>query len=104
MTIGKTIALTRQTFVGKVMSLLFNRLSRFVRAFLPRRKRHLISRLGIQLIQKEWGLKHTWNAGHLYMGQQFLCSSLFLPEKQGRTSLTVSLPMIIIFYENVSNL
>ena len=36
MTAGKTIALTIQTFVGKVMSLLFNALSRFVIAFLPR--------------------------------------------------------------------
>ena len=35
MTTAKTIALTRQTFVGKVMSLLFNMLSRFVTAFLP---------------------------------------------------------------------
>ena len=43
MTAGKTIALTRQTFVGKVMSLLFNMLSRFVIAFLPRSKRLLIS-------------------------------------------------------------
>ena len=38
MTTGKTIALTRQTFVGKVMSLLFNMLSRLVITFLPRRK------------------------------------------------------------------
>ena len=38
MTTGKTIALIRWTFVGKVMSLLFNRLSRFVIAFLPRSK------------------------------------------------------------------
>ena len=43
LTTGKTIALTRQTFVGKVMSLLFNMLSRFVIAFLPRNKRLLIS-------------------------------------------------------------
>ena len=43
MTIGKTIALTRQTFVGKVMSLLFNKLSSLVIAFLPRRKCLLIS-------------------------------------------------------------
>ena len=43
MTTGKTIALTRQTFVDKVMSLLFNMLSRFVIAFLPRSKRLLIS-------------------------------------------------------------
>ena len=40
---GKTIALTRRTFVGKVMSLLFNMLSRWVTAFLPRSKRLLIS-------------------------------------------------------------
>ena len=39
----KTIAFTRQTFVSKVMSLLFNMLSRFVIAFLPRSKRLLIS-------------------------------------------------------------
>ena len=39
MTTEKTIALTRQTFVGKVMSLLFNMLSRLVMAFLPRSKR-----------------------------------------------------------------
>ena len=38
MTTGKTIALIRQTFVGKVMSLLFNMLSRLVTAFLPRSK------------------------------------------------------------------
>ena len=42
-TTGKTIALTRQTFVGKVMSLLFNMLSRLVIAFLQRSKRLLIS-------------------------------------------------------------
>ena len=45
MTTGKTIALTRWTFVGKVMSLLFNTLSRFVIAFLPRSKCLLISGL-----------------------------------------------------------
>ena len=43
MTTGKTIALTRQTFVGKVMSLLFNKLSRLVIAFLPRSKHLFIS-------------------------------------------------------------
>ena len=45
MTTGKTIALTRRTFVGKVMSLLLNMLSRLVIAFLPRSKHLLISRL-----------------------------------------------------------
>ena len=43
MTTGKTIALTRWTFIGKVMSLLFNMLFRLVIAFLPRSKRLLIS-------------------------------------------------------------
>ena len=43
MTTGKTIALTRWTFVGKVMPLLFNMLSRLVIAFLPRSKHLLIS-------------------------------------------------------------
>ena len=44
-TAGKTIALTRQTFIGKVISLLFNMLSRLVIAFLQRSKRVLILRL-----------------------------------------------------------
>ena len=45
MTTGKTIALTRLTFFGKVISLLFNMLSKWVIAFLPRTKGLLISRL-----------------------------------------------------------
>ena len=57
MTTGKTIALTRWTVVGKVMSLLFNMLSRLVIAFLPRGKHLLISWLqsppaGILELQK----------------------------------------------------
>ena len=43
MTTGKTIALTRQTFVGKVVSVLFNKLSRLVITYLPRSKPLLIS-------------------------------------------------------------
>ena len=57
MTTGKTKALTRQTFVGKVMSLFFNMLSRLVIAFLPRSKRLLIlwlqSQSGILLSYKK---------------------------------------------------
>ena len=49
MTTGKTIALTRRTFVGKVMSLLFNMLSRLVITFLSRSKRLLISWLQITI-------------------------------------------------------
>ena len=48
MTTGKTIALTRRTFVGKVMSLLFNMLSRLVIAFLLRSKQLLISWLNMR--------------------------------------------------------
>ena len=56
MTTGKTVALTRQTFVGKVISLLFNMLSRLVIAFLPRNKRLLISWLSMKR-QKDSTLK-----------------------------------------------
>ena len=51
MTTGKTIALTRWTFVGKVMPLLFNMLSRWVIAFLPRSK-HLL----IPWLQSPWAV------------------------------------------------
>ena len=68
-TIGKTIALTKWTFVGKVMSLLFNMLSRLVIAFLPRSKCLLISWLqspyAVILEPKIppdiWNLKHNTN-------------------------------------------
>ena len=57
MTIGKTIALTRRTFVGKVMALLFNMLTRLIIAFLPRSKHLLISWLqspsGFVFIEKK---------------------------------------------------
>ena len=54
MTTGKTIALTRRTFVGKVMSLLFNILSRLVINFLPRGKKSLlISWLRVFTLKKE---------------------------------------------------
>ena len=57
MTTGKTIALTRWTFVGKVMSLLFNMLSRLVIAFLPRSKCLLISWLKLNHLQWFWSLR-----------------------------------------------
>ena len=55
MTTGKTIALTIQTFVGKVMSLLFNMLSRFVIAFLPREKIKSIDAVPFQAFLNVWG-------------------------------------------------
>ena len=62
MTTGKTIALTRWTFVGKVMSLLFNMLSRLVIAFLPRSKCLLISWLqspSIMILESQKIKSHT---------------------------------------------
>ena len=60
MTTGKTIALTRQTFVGKVMSLFFNMLSRLVIAFLPRSKHLLFSWLQSPLGRREKVLWEPW--------------------------------------------
>ena len=62
MTTGKTIALTRRDFVGKVMSLLFNMLSRFLIAFLARSKHLLISWL-----QSPSAVKPTYS--HFYFGK-----------------------------------
>ena len=71
MTTGKTIALTIETFVGKVMSLLFNMLSRFVRAFLPRSKYLLtadftgvlILRFCFLSYQRFFGFVFNWSIG-----------------------------------------
>ena len=62
MTTGKTIALTRWTFVGKVMSLFFNMLSSFVITVLPRSKHLLISLLQSPsaVIPKAWNLSGNW--------------------------------------------
>ena len=58
MTTGKTISLTRRTFVGKIMSLLFNMLSRLIIAFLPRSKHLLIS-----CLQSCLHLQWFWSPG-----------------------------------------
>ena len=58
MTTGKTIALTRQTFVGKVMSLLFNMLSRLVITFLPRSK-HLLNFMAAVTICNDFGAQEN---------------------------------------------
>ena len=60
-TTGKTIALTRQNFVGKVMSLLFNMISRLVITFLPRSKRLLISHAGDPQKTFLSKLQNVWN-------------------------------------------
>ena len=78
MTTGKIIALTRQTFVGKVTSLLFNMLSRLVIAFLPRSKRLLISWLQSPSAQN---LTIIWR-------RKWQLTPVFLPgESHGQRSL-----------------
>ena len=70
MTSGKTIALTRQTFVGKVMSLLFNMLSRLVIAFLPRRKHLLISLLqspSSVILEPPKKISYCFHCFHIYL-------------------------------------
>ena len=71
MTTGKTVALTRWTFVSKVMSLLFNMLSRSVTAFLPRSKCHLISwlqsPLAVILKPKKTKVCHCFHCFPIYL-------------------------------------
>ena len=63
-TTGKTVALTRQTFVGKVMSLLFNVLSRLVIAFLPRRSVSAAAAAAAKLRQSCPTLATPWTAAY----------------------------------------
>ena len=108
MTTGKTRALTRWTFIGKVMSLLFNMLSRLVIAFLPRSECLLISRLqspsaGILFVshsvvsdclqphglQLAW-LLCPWNSPAKDTGWLATCCAVILEPKKIK-SLTVSI-------------
>ena len=72
MTTGKPIALTRWTFVGKVMSLLFNMLSRLVIIFLPRSKRFLISWLPSIREQTQWKPQSQKTNQSNYMGHSLV--------------------------------
>ena len=62
MTTGKTIALTRQTFVDKVMSLLFNMLSRLVITFLPRSKQASFNFIATVTIYSDFGAQNIKSA------------------------------------------
>ena len=75
MTTGKTIALTRRTFVGEVMFLLFNMLSRLVIAFLPRSKRLLVSWLQSPM---QWFWRPQNKICHC-----FHCFPIYLPWSHG---------------------
>ena len=77
MTTGKTIALIRQTFVGKVMSLLLNMLSRLVITFLPRSKRLLISWL-------QWPSAVNFGAPQNKVWYCFHCFPIYFPSDRTR--------------------
>ena len=80
MTTGKTIILTRQTFVGKVMSLLLNMLSRLVIAFLPRSKHLLISWLqspSAVILKPKKIVCHCFHCFPIYLSTVEFCLSQF---------------------------
>jgi len=78
MTTGETIALTRRTFVGKVISLLFNILSRLVITFLPRSKRLLISWLQSPLAVTKQYLNMVTLIFHFFLVTFFEFKDVFL--------------------------
>ena len=84
MTTGKTIVLTRQTFVGKVMSLLFNMLSRLVIPFLPRSKILLISAVKIKASFNDCShhLQWFWSPKNK-VSHCFHCFPIYLPWSDG---------------------
>ena len=84
-TTGKTIALTRWTFVGKVMSLLFNMLSRLVIAFLPRSK-HFFNFMASVTIYSDFGAQKN-KVSHC-----FHCFPIYLPWSCGTDA------MILVFW------
>ena len=99
MTTGKTIALTRWTFVGKVMSLFLNMLSRLVITFLPRNKHLLISSISLckgfpggKMVKSLPSLWGTWVqswAGKVSWRRKWQPTSVFLPGKShGQRSLS----------------
>ena len=73
MTTGKTVALTRQTFVGKVMSLLLNMLSRLVIAFLPRSKQASFNFMAAVTICSDFGAQKN------KISHCFHCFPIYLP-------------------------
>ena len=76
MTTGKTIALTRQTFVGKVMSLLFNMLSRLLITFLPRGKNLFMAAVSIC---SDYGAPQN-KAGHFSTVSPSICHEVMGPD------------------------
>ena len=79
MTTGKTIALTRWTFVGKVMSLLFHMLSRLVITFLPRSK-HLFFFMAVITICSDFGAQKIIKSATVSTVSPFICHEVMGPD------------------------
>ena len=79
MTTGKTIALTRWTFVGKVISLLFNMLSRLVITFLPRSKR-LLNFMAPVTIHSDFGAKKKIKSDTVSTVSPSICHEVMGPD------------------------
>ena len=95
MTTGKTIALPRWTFVGKVMSLLFNMLSRLVIAFLPRSKQVSFNFMAAVTICRDSGAQEN-KVSHC-----FHCFPIYLPWSDGtgcRDLSFLSIEMCFLFF------
>ena len=103
MTTGKTIALTRQTFVGKAMSLLFNMLSRLIIAFLPKKEQASFNLMAAVTICSDFGApKNKWygpNSTMEWVGQ-IRKSPLTTNETQGDT---VQTSLKVIREQNLSS-
>ena len=97
MTTGKTIALTIRIFAGKVISLLFNTLSRFVIAFLPRNKHLLITwhHSPSAVILEPKKIKPVTVATVSRLGDLLLCSPATLSHKTARAAFLHLNPVII---------
>ena len=96
MTTGKTIALTRQTFVGKVISLLLNMLSRLVITFLPRSQHLLISWLQSPsaVILEPQKIK-VWHCFH--------CVPIYFPWSAGTRCHDIYLLLVLFFWRILTN-
>ena len=105
MTTGKTIALTRWTLVGKVMSLLFNMLSRLVITFLPRSKGLLISGLQVTICSDFGAQKNSQPLfplfPHLFAGYLSLNSKFQHIICIIQITIIIILRMILILFDNI---
>ena len=107
MTTGKTIALTRWTFVGKVMSQLFNMLSRMVIAFLPRSKRLLISWLQLPSAvifgAQENKVCHCFHCFPIYLHEVMGLDAMIFRKCKSKPQCITSYPLEWLLFKTKKN-